>query len=359
MNAEPGSGHATPSAPKGDDAGRLRICLAASGGGHVRQLLDLQPVWSRYDHFFVTEDTALGQTLSASHRTYFVPHFAWGQAKLGTPFRMIGRALSSAYQSARTILRERPDVVITTGAGAVMFVVLWARMLGARVVLIESFARVERPSLFGRLAAPMAHDLIVQSAQLAATYPRAKVFDPLRMLNAEPPSKSPLLLATVGATLPFDRLVNAVAQLNAEGAIPERIIVQTGTGGARPPGLDVRESLPFDEVQSLLREASIVICHGGTGSLITAVRQGCHVIAMPRLHALGEHYDDHQSEITAAFEKRGLIQVARSLDDLRTTLAAARSRERVMATTDPKQLLDYLDQRLGDLAKRRPVAVST
>jgi UDP-N-acetylglucosamine--N-acetylmuramyl-(pentapeptide) pyrophosphoryl-undecaprenol N-acetylglucosamine transferase len=356
MTADAGHPPATPPVRSDNGERRLRICLAASGGGHVRQLLDLQPAWARYDHFFITEDTALGQTLSASHRTYFVPHFAWGQAKLGAPVRMIGRAIASLFRSARTILRERPDVVITTGAGAVIFVVLWARLFGARIVVIESFARVERPSLFGRLAAPLAHDLIVQSAHLAATYPRAKVFDPLRMLDARAPPKSELLFATVGATLPFDRLVNAVAQLKAEGAIPERTIVQTGAGGVHPAGLDVCESLPFDELQALLRDASIVVCHGGTGSLITAVRQGCHVIAMPRLFALGEHYDDHQSEITAAFEKRGLIQVARSVDDLRTALIAARSRERVLATTDPQQLLDYLDQRLAELAARRNAA---
>ena len=353
-----GAGESAPEHPARRDSFRrgLRICLAASGGGHVRQLLDLQPAWSRYDHFFVTEDTALGQTLSASHRTYFVPHFAWGQAKLGAPFRMVGRAIASLFRSARAILRERPDVLITTGAGAVIFVVLWARLFGARIVVIESFARVERPSLFGRLAAPLAHDLIVQSAKLATTYPRAKVFDPLRMLDTHAPPKAPLLFATVGATLPFDRLVNAVAELKAEGAIPEQLILQTGAGGAHPLGLDVRESLPFDAVQALLRDASIVVCHGGTGSLITAVRQGCHVIAMPRLHRLGEHYDDHQSEITAAFEKRGLIQVAQSVGDLRAALIEARSRSRVLATTDPKQLVDYLDQRLAGLSDRRRVA---
>lgn len=336
----------------------LKICLAASGGGHIRQLLDLQPAWSSYEHFLVTEDTALGRTLSASHRTYFVPHFAWGQAKLGAPFRMIARAISSVFRSAQVILRERPDVVITTGAGAVIFIVLWARLFGARIVVIESFARVERPSLFGRLAAPLARDLIIQSAQLAATYPRARVFDPFRMLDTAAPQKSQVLFATVGATLPFDRLVNAVATLKTEGAIPERVVLQTGVGGVCPPSLDVRESLPFDEVQALLREASIVICHGGTGSLITAVRQGCHVIAMPRLYALGEHYDDHQSEITAAFEKRGLIQVARSVDDLRAALVRARSLQRVLATTDPQELIDYLDTRLAGITPRRGLARS-
>ena len=95
---------------------RRKIALAASGGGHVRQLLDLQPVWSEHEYCFITEDTALGQTLSIEHPTHFVPHFAWGQAKLGAPFRMLGRAFQSFIQSARIILRERPEVIISTGA---------------------------------------------------------------------------------------------------------------------------------------------------------------------------------------------------------------------------------------------------
>src|ERR1700753_268448 len=85
----------------------VRICLAGSGGGHVRQLLDLQPFWSEHDYFFVTEDTALGQSLQASHRTYLVPHFAWGQARLGAPFRMLAAAVKSLFQSASIILKER------------------------------------------------------------------------------------------------------------------------------------------------------------------------------------------------------------------------------------------------------------
>src|SRR3546814_13248667 len=67
------------------------------------------------------------------------------------------------------------------------------------------------------------------------------------------------------------------------------------------------DTLPFAKVQKLLHDADIVVCHGGTGSLITALRAGCRVIAMPRLSERGEHYDNHQSEITEAFVARGLI----------------------------------------------------
>lgn len=332
---------------------RLRICLAASGGGHVRQLLDLQTVWSQHDYFFVTEDTALGRTLADEHRTHFVPHFAWGQAKLGAPFRMIGRAVSSFFRSLGFMLRERPDLVISTGAGAVIFPVLWGRLLGAHVLVIESFARFEGPSLFGRIASRFAHDVVVQSAKLSAYYPRAKVFDPFRLLESEPPPKQDLLFATVGATLPFDRLIDTVAALKAEGAIPERVIAQTGVGGHAPEVLEVSETLPFDQVQAILRDASIVVCHGGTGSLITALRQGCQVIAVPRLSKLGEHYDNHQAEITEAFARRGLVLVANTPDELRQALAEARVRKPVLATTDPQALLAHLDALTAGLKARR------
>lgn len=341
-----------PAATK-DTQRRLKLCLAASGGGHVRQLLDLEPVWSRHDYFFVTEETALGETLSSQHKTHFVPHFAWGQAKLGAPFRMLASAFRSVFRSLSIILRERPDVVISTGAGAVIFPVLWARLLGARVVVVESFARFESPSLFGRIAAPLAHDLVVQSPALAARYPRAKVFDPLRMLDGQPPPKDDLLFATVGATLPFERLSRTVGALKASGDIRERVLLQTGVGGFRPEGVETRDTLPFDEVKDLLKRARIVVCHGGTGSLITALREGCQVIAMPRLFRLNEHYDDHQAEITAAFAARGLIQVANTEDELRQAVAAARTRAPVMATTDPQALLGFLDSVLATEASRR------
>lgn len=332
---------------------RLRICLAGSGGGHVRQLLDLEAVWSSHDHFVVTEDTALGRTLAKSHRTYFVPHFAWGQAKFGAPVRMIGNAITGLFRTLSILLRERPDVVISTGAGAVAFAVLWGRLLGARVVVIESFARFEGPSLFGRIAAPLAHDVVVQSEKLSEYYPRAAVFDPFRFLEGNPPPKRDLLFATVGATLPFDRLIDTVAQVKASGDIPERVIAQTGVGGHAPSELEVVETLPFDEVKSILRDARIVVCHGGTGSLITALREGCHVIAMPRLSSLGEHYDDHQSEITEAFVARGLVTTASNPEELRRAIATVRNKQPVMATTDPVALMRHLDMLLARIRPRR------
>ncbi len=124
-------------------APRPRICLAGSGGGHVRQLLDLAPAWAGYDHVFVTEDTDLGRSLALKSRTHFVPHVALGQGRLGAPLRMALAGIRNFVASGRIILRERPDLLITTGAGSVFFTMLWARLLGARIVLIEILRPVQ------------------------------------------------------------------------------------------------------------------------------------------------------------------------------------------------------------------------
>ena len=325
-----------------------RVCLAASGGGHLRQLLDLERAWQPYNYFFVSENSPLSQSLAQSHPVFFVDHFALGQAKLGSPFKMLAAAWRNFVQSTRIIWRERPDIIISTGAGAVFFVVLWARLLGAKFVLIETFARFDQPSVFARAASPFAQYKIVQSAALAKKLSGAAAFDPFEILDAHRPEKKPLVFATVGATLPFDRMVEMVATLKASGDISEDLVIQTGIGGLSPLGLQTYETLPFDSMLAYLREADIVICHGGTGSLITALREGCRVIVVPRLFEKGEHYDNHQKEITRAFAGRGLVTPASTLEELAQALKAVRARPPVSATTNPSRLIDYLAEILAE-----------
>lgn len=319
---------------------RLRICLAASGGGHLRQLLDLKPFWEEHDVHFVTEDTPLARSLAKGHRVHFVPHFRLRH--LGRPS---GYSLATVARNAkaakRLVAAMRPHLVLSTGAGSVFFAVLFAKMSGAKFVLIESFARFERPSLFARLTRRFADCLIVQSPRLAETWPDAEVFDPLVDLGPATGAKEDLGLVTVGTLLPFDRLVRAVASLTGPTR-PARILAQVGTGGDRPDRMEVHESIGFDEMLALLERANVVFCHGGTGSLITALRAGCRVVAMPRRQELGENNDNHQCEILAAFAERGLIEVAEEAGDLEPALQRALSKQPRRATTDYSPLVERL-----------------
>ena len=227
---------------------------------------------------------------------------------------------------------------------------------GTKIIIVETFARFNTLSAFARGAGRMAHHKVVQSAALTEFWPDAAVFDPLRTLNTPRPEKKPLLFVTVGATLPFDSMVQAVAQLKAAGAIPERVLVQTGVGGVTPDGVEAVETMPFEEILETLQNADIVVCHGGTGSLVTALRAGCRVVAMPRSAERGEHYDNHQTQITQAFAARGLIAVAHSPEELESALATVRSRPSIPATTDPTALVDHLNSLIAGfrLARANP-----
>lgn len=324
-----------------------RICLAGSGGGHVRQLLDLQPLWQEADSFFVTEDTALGRSIATDRPTRFVAHVALGQARLGAPIAMLFAAIRNLFQSLGIIWTMRPDIILTTGAGSMFFTVLWGRLFGAKIVLIDSFARFDGPSVFARIAGPISHIQIAQSEAAAAKWGKAVAFDPFRMLDGPRPAKRPLLFATVGATLPFPRLVELVADARRNGVFDEELILQRGTGAPAPQGVESVETLDFGTVQTILSEADIVVTHGGTGSLITALRAGCRVVAIPRRFARGEHYDDHQGEITAAFARRGLISIADTPEDFVAALAECRAREPKRATTDYSAMIDYLRGMIG------------
>lgn len=319
----------------------VRICLAASSGGHLRQLLDLQPFWEAHDVHFVTEDTPLAKSLLPAHRVHLVAHFRLGQLRTHRLPRVASAVARNCVAAWRTVRDEKPNLVVSTGAGSVFPAILFAKMRGAKFVLIESFARFESPSRFARLGRRFADVVIVQSASLGELWPDAEVFDPLVTLGPATSAKEDLGLVTVGTLLPFDRLVEAVDSL-PEGIRPTRIVAQVGKGGVQPNDMETRENLEFDEILALLQRANFVFCHGGTGSLITALRAGCRIVAMPRRQDLGENHDDHQQEIVSALSARGLIEVAAEASEMKAAVQRALVKQPQRATTDPVALIERL-----------------
>ena len=319
-----------------------KICLVASGGGHLRQALDIAPAWGLGEVTVISENSILARSMRGKTACHFVTPVILGQARSMGLHQFAVDALRNLFESLAIVRRVRPDVLITTGAGSVFFAALFARLAGARVIVIESLSRSQRLSKSARAVGLFAHARVLQNEALRHLWPEAPVFDPIKMLERAPPVKSALLLATVGGTLPFDRLIGGVAALKRAGAIPERVIVQTSMRGARPEGVECRDEIPFDEMLTLLSEAAIVVCHAGSGSLIPALQVGCRIVAMPRDPARGEHFDHHQDEICTAFTERGLIEVARSIEELGPAIERARRRTSIVATSDTDPLKLHL-----------------
>ncbi len=144
----------------------MKAMLACSSGGHLTQLYRLRPWWERHERIWVTFAGAQADSLLAGER--FVPAFS-------PTTRNIPNALRNLVLAVRLIRAERPDVLVSDGAGVAFPFFVVARLLGVRTVYLEVFDRISRPTLTGRLCYPLADLFVLQWPEQAARFPRGRV----------------------------------------------------------------------------------------------------------------------------------------------------------------------------------------
>lgn len=114
-----------------------------------------------------------------------------------------------------------------------------------------------------------------------------------------------MIFVTVGThEQPFNRLIKKVDDLVANGDIKEKVIVQTGFSTYIPEYCEAHKMMSFEEMQAALRDARIVITHGGPSSFIEALQIGKIPIVVPRQEKYNEHVNNHQVEFTRLITKR-------------------------------------------------------
>ena len=147
---------------------KAKVCLATSSGGHLSQMLQLLPVVKEYSYFLLTERNETTIPLAEKYKTYYLLQ----QERMNASF--VWKAAVNAFRSAFVLLKERPTVIVTSGAGAVVPACLLGKLFGVRLVFIESFAKVNSPTMTGRLLYRFADEFYVQWEDLRRYYPRAK-----------------------------------------------------------------------------------------------------------------------------------------------------------------------------------------
>jgi len=145
---------------------RAKICFAASSGGHLEQLLMLRPLMERYNSFLVTERTPFCP-VPGEMRCYYLPQVNRRE------WSCVPRLVWDAILSLRICLRECPDVVICTGALATVPLCLICKLMGKKLVFIESFAKVTSPTRTGRFLYRHADRFYVQWPQMLQFYEKA------------------------------------------------------------------------------------------------------------------------------------------------------------------------------------------
>ncbi|MGM0216066.1 PssE/Cps14G family polysaccharide biosynthesis glycosyltransferase [Enterococcus sp. AZ109] len=126
-----------------------------------------------------------------------------------------------------------------------------------------------------------------------------------------------MIFVTVGSQkFPFDRLLKEVDQLIESGVIKEEVFAQTGHSTYLPQKFSYQPFLDQSLFEEKLKECDVLITHGGTGVIVTALKMGKKIIAVPRLAKYQEHVDNHQIELLAQFSGQNLICYCEEVDEL-------------------------------------------
>ena len=144
----------------------MKIIFGASSGGHLEQLMMLKPLMQKYDSVLLTEKTGYDVSIDAV-KTYYVRQI--NRRELLFPFKII----ANAFKCLHMIIREKPDVMITTGVLAMIPCALLMKVFGKKLIYIESFAKVTSQTLSGKLLYKYADQFYVQWEEMLALYPNA------------------------------------------------------------------------------------------------------------------------------------------------------------------------------------------
>jgi hypothetical protein len=148
----------------------ISVYLVCSSGGHLTQLHHLRPWWERFDRTWVTFRKTDALSLLDGERVIWAFH---------PTTRNLVNLVRNARLAWTTLRRDRPDVVVSTGAGIAFPFFLVAKVLRIRTIYVEVFDRVDSATLTGRLCYPLSDLFLVQWEEQRDLYPRGRVIEPL------------------------------------------------------------------------------------------------------------------------------------------------------------------------------------
>jgi beta-1,4-N-acetylglucosaminyltransferase len=148
----------------------MRVVLVCSSGGHLFQLYQLRPWWTKYERLWVTFHAVDSVSLLADEHVVWAYH---------PTTRNVHNLVRNLFLASGLLRCYRPHVVVSTGAGVAFPFFVIARLLRMRTVYIEVYDRIDVPTLTGRLCYPLSDLFLLQWEEQKRLYPQGRVIGPL------------------------------------------------------------------------------------------------------------------------------------------------------------------------------------
>lgn len=148
----------------------------------------------------------------------------------------------------------------------------------------------------------------------------------------------------------FNRLLKAVDKLYEKRCInSEDVFAQTGYSDYLPKNFAYKKFLDRDEFSNEMEKADIVISHGGTGAIISALKKGKKVIAVPRRAKYGEHVDDHQLQLVSQFKELNLICVCDDVKEIGEALKIVKRTTYEKYLSNTQRIIDSIERYIENM----------
>lgn len=146
-----------------------KVIFVSSSGGHLSEILKLEKLFNEYDYLLVTEKTEVTTKLKDK---YNMNYLKYGPNK--NKFKYIGSVIYNIFKSIKILIKFKPSTVISTGAQVGGIMCFLAKLLGKKVIYIESLAKVNTLSTTGKMVYPFANKFYVQWESLEKKYKKAE-----------------------------------------------------------------------------------------------------------------------------------------------------------------------------------------
>lgn len=143
-----------------------KILMVASSGGHLEEALALKPLKEKYQTVLVTEKTDY-KVNYWQDTMYLMPQVNRKE------FKSLIMYFLSFFKMLWIILKERPDVILSTGAMIAFPALVLGKILRKKIIFIECMFNVDAPTLTGKLTYKFADLFIVQWEEMLKVYPNA------------------------------------------------------------------------------------------------------------------------------------------------------------------------------------------
>lgn len=143
---------------------KLKVCLVGSSGGHLTHLYMLKPFWKDKEHFWVTFDKEDARTLLDGEKVYpcYFP-----------TNRNIKNLIRNTSVALKVLRKEKPDLIISSGAAVAVPFFWLGKIFGAKLIYIEVFDRIDKPTMTGKMVYPITDKFIVEWEEMKQVYPKA------------------------------------------------------------------------------------------------------------------------------------------------------------------------------------------